>query len=57
MVALLDGAEREHASLTSRTVASLIELATGPGCASPWSSPSPNDGTSQLLGHHLDPGV
>jgi hypothetical protein len=30
MVALLDEAERQHASPTSRTVASLVELATGP---------------------------
>jgi hypothetical protein len=32
MVALLDGAEREHASPASRTIA-WVELATGPGCA------------------------
>jgi hypothetical protein len=36
MVALLDGAEREHAPPTSRTVASLVELATARCFASPW---------------------
>jgi hypothetical protein len=34
MVALLDGAEREHASPTSRSSHHQVELATGPGCAS-----------------------
>jgi hypothetical protein len=37
MVALLDGTEREHATRVP-LVASLVELATGWGCASPWSS-------------------
>jgi hypothetical protein len=39
MVALLDGAEREHASPTPRTVASLVELATSPGSRRPRSGP------------------
>jgi hypothetical protein len=52
MVALLDGAEREHA-IRVPPVASLIELASGQSCASPW-SPSPSAGVAQLLGHDLD---
>jgi hypothetical protein len=36
-------------------VVSVVELATGSGCASSWSSsPSPNAGLAQLLGHDLD---
>jgi len=55
MVALLDGPEREHASPASRTVASLVELATGPGCASSWSSsPLPRSSPAKLLGCDLD---
>jgi hypothetical protein len=44
MVALLDGTEREHATPASRTVASLVELATGSGSSAVqvrcWSRPT-----------------
>ena len=38
-------AKREHASPASRTAASLVELATSPGSASPWSSLPPTAGS------------
>jgi hypothetical protein len=54
MVALLDGAEREHGTRVL-LVASLVELAIGPGCASSWtSSPLPRSGPAKLLGCDLD---
>ena len=41
--------------LTPRTLASLVELATRPGSSSSWSlSPSPSEGSAQLLGDDLD---
>jgi hypothetical protein len=47
-----DGAERQHASPTSRTVASLVELAPGPNSSWFWSSsPSPNGARPQLVGY------
>jgi hypothetical protein len=49
MVALLDEAEREHASPTPRTIASLVELATAPGSASSWSSSRPRAGSTEAL--------
>jgi hypothetical protein len=54
MVALLDGTEREHATRVP-LVASLVELATGSSCASPWSSsPLPRSSPANLLGFDLD---
>src|SRR5215212_5216212 len=54
MVALLDGAEREHASPRSRSIAS-VESATARSCVSPWwSSPSPTQTRPKLLSHDLD---
>jgi hypothetical protein len=47
MVALLDGAEREHATRVP-PVASLVDRATAPGSASSWSSsPSPSGGSGR----------
>jgi hypothetical protein len=54
MVALLDGAEREHASPRSPTIAS-VELATARSCVSPWwSSPSPTGGSAQEVAGEAD---
>jgi hypothetical protein len=54
MVALLDGTEREHATRVP-PIASLVEQATGPGCASTWSSsPLPRSSPAKLLGRDLD---
>jgi hypothetical protein len=48
----LHRAERQHTSPTSRTVASLVKLATGPNSSWFWaSSPSPNGGSAQLVGY------
>jgi hypothetical protein len=54
MVALLDG--RNASMLRPRpAVASLVELATGPGCASSWSSsPLPRSSPAKLVGCDLD---
>jgi pimeloyl-ACP methyl ester carboxylesterase len=53
-----NGAERQHAappSPASRTVAPLVELATGSGSASSWSlSPLPRASPAMLLGFDLD---
>jgi hypothetical protein len=54
MVALLDGTERELATRVP-LVASLVELATSPGCASSWSSsPLPRPSPAKPLGWNLD---
>jgi hypothetical protein len=50
-----DTTERNASMLRPRPapVASLVELATGPGSAWSWSSLPPTAGSPQLLGHDL----